>query len=62
MTAYTNKENSMTEKLFDIHCVNVKTKKVTVMTSSPLNHHEACTMLSKFTKYDHADLILVEAK
>jgi len=52
----------MYEKLFHIHCVNVKTKKVTVMTSSPLNHHEACTMLSKLTKHDHADLILVEAK
>jgi hypothetical protein len=52
----------MSEKLFHIHCVNVKTKKVTVMTSSPLIHHDACTMLSKFTNHDHAELILVEAK
>lgn len=36
---------------YNVVVVNIKTGRKVVMTSSPVTHDEACTMLSKMTKY-----------
>lgn len=37
--------------MFNVVVVNNKTNNKTIMNSSPLTHAEACTVLSKITRY-----------
>lgn len=47
-------------RLYHIVAISDKSGHKTYMTSSPLTHDEACTMLSKFTKYTGRSLRLEE--
>lgn len=37
--------------MFNVVVINNKTKQKVIMNRSPLKHSEACTMLSKLTRY-----------
>lgn len=37
--------------MFNVVVINNNTGRKTIMNSSPMNHHDACIMLSKLTRY-----------
>ena len=41
----------MKDKLYNVVVINNKTKMKVVMNGQPMTHKEACTVLSKITKY-----------
>ena len=40
------------ESMFNVVVINKTTKEKVIMNSAPLTHGEACTILSKLTRYD----------
>lgn len=49
-------------RMYNVVVINIKTKARTQMNATPLNHDEACAMLSKLTKYPQRYEMLEEIK